>query len=45
MSLEVYNKLFIDSLEFMEVVKIKKHLFGLTQSNTLPLALEIIPSF
>ena len=39
LDLEMYNILFIDSLGFMEGDKIKKHLFGLTQSKILTLAL------
>ena len=35
-ALEVYNRLFMDILSFTRVDKIKKHLFGLTQSIYLP---------
>ena len=33
LALEVYNRLFIDSLGFMSVYTIKKHLFQLIQLN------------
>ena len=40
LAMEVYNKLlFIDSLGFMAVDTIKKHLLGLNQSNILIFAL------
>ena len=35
----IYNGLFVDSLGFVAVDKIKKHLLGFTQSNILTLAL------
>ena len=39
LALDVYNGLFIDSLDFMAVDSFKKHILGLTQSNILTLAL------
>ena len=35
LSYEVYNRLIIDSLGFMVVDTIKKHLLGFTQFNTI----------
>ena len=42
LALEVHNRLIIDSLGFMVVDKIRKHLLGLTQLNILTAAL-ILP--
>ena len=33
LDLEAYNRVFIDSVGFMVIDKIKKHLLGLTQSK------------
>ena len=42
LALEVHNRLIIDSLGFMVVDKIRKHLLGVTQLNILTVAL-ILP--
>ena len=44
LALDVYNRLFIDRLGFMEVDEIKKSMSGFTQSKYSPWQTVLIPS-